>query len=102
MAALSERWGSRLAVPPPGDPSAELLFAPTVYLRGALTLHALRLTIGDEAFFATLTEYLSEFGGGTAETEDFVAVAESVSGADLDELFESWLFDTELPALPQR
>ena len=36
-----------------GDPGPELLFDIAVYYRGAMTLHALRLEIGDENFFAS-------------------------------------------------
>ena len=36
------------------DPGPELMFDDRVYKRGALTLHALRLTVGDDAFFALL------------------------------------------------
>ena len=37
-----------------GDPGPELMFDDRVYKRGALTLHALRLTVGDDAFFDAL------------------------------------------------
>ena len=36
------------------DPGPDLMFDDRVYKRGALTLHALRLTVGDDAFFAML------------------------------------------------
>ena len=52
----------------------------TVYQRGAMTLQALRKKIGDEAFFNTLKAYVSTFGGGTAGTNDFVAIAQRESG----------------------
>jgi aminopeptidase N len=43
-----------------GDPGPELMFDDRVYKRGALTLHALRLTVGDEAFFALLKDWVAE------------------------------------------
>ena len=36
------------------DPGPELMFDDRVYKRGALTLHTLRLTVGDDAFFDLL------------------------------------------------
>ena len=35
-----------------GDPGPDLMFDDRVYKRGALTLHALRLVMGDADFFA--------------------------------------------------
>ena len=84
----------------PGDPGPENLFAPAVYFRGALTLHALRMTIGDDAFFASVRKYVDDFGGKSVTTADFVQVVESVSGADLEDFFDSWLFGTPMPDLP--
>jgi aminopeptidase N len=85
---------------PPGAPPPDNLFNASVYRVGAMTLHALRLTIGDEAFFDTLRTYLDRYGGGTATTEDFIAVAESVSGQQLDELFDAWLYGEIIPEFP--
>ena len=87
--------------PPPGLPPADNLFNGSVYLRGGLILHALRLEIGDDAFFATLRTYADEFRYGNATTEDFVAVAESESGADLGEFFDAWLFDADMPSIDE-
>ncbi len=89
-----------LSTPLPGDPGPDQLFAPSVYLRGALTIHALRRTIGDEAFFATLRTYLDRFGGGNATTADLRSVAEEISGQDLDDFFDAWLLEADLPAIP--
>ena len=69
--------------------------------RGGATLHALRLTVGDDDFFAILQEYVRRFGGGTATTPDFIAVAEEVSGQDLGQFFDDWLFGAAAPPLPQ-
>ena len=46
------------------DPGPDLMFDDRVYKRGALTLHALRLTVGDDAFFALLRDWLAENLGG--------------------------------------
>ncbi|MCB0063700.1 MAG: M1 family metallopeptidase [Caldilineaceae bacterium] len=87
-------------LPPPADPPLNNLFGPSVYMRGAITLHALRLTVGDETFFDILRTYYDRFQGGNASTADFIAVAEEVSGEDLTEFFDAWLYGEEIPDLP--
>ena len=84
-----------------GDPGASNLFSPMmVYDRGALTLHALRLCVGDEAFFTILRTWTARFHNGNATTEDFIALAEEISGEQLNDFFDAWLFSPALPALP--
>jgi aminopeptidase N len=89
-----------LALPPPGDPGPDQLFAGSVYERGALTVHALRRTVGDEAFFEILQTWTSEYADRSATTADFIEVAERVSDQSLDELFDAWLYEEDVPALP--
>ena len=69
--------------------------AATVYLRGGMTLQALREQVGDDDFFEILRTWIDEHRGGTASTEDFIALAEEVSGDELDDLFDAWLYDAE-------
>jgi aminopeptidase N len=87
--------------PPPGSPAPNDLFNGGVYLRGGLTLHALRVKIGDEAFFKALQTYVKRYEGGNASTEDFISVVEEVSGEDLTGFFQGWLYDDALPAIPE-
>ncbi len=86
--------------PAPGNPPADDLFNSGVYERGGLTLHALRLEVGDEAFFEILKTYYDQYQGGNAATDDFIAVAEQVSGKDLSEFFDLWLYSEEVPPIP--
>ena len=72
-------------------PAPTLMFDDRVYKRGALTLHALRLTVGDDAFFALLKDWVAEHTGGSVTTEDFRAFASGRTGVDLDDLFDAWL-----------
>jgi len=82
------------------DPQESELLGPAVYLKGGMTLHALRVTVGDDAMKDILTTYFERFADGNATTEDFIAVAEEVAGQDLTGLFDAWLFSTDLPDLP--
>ena len=92
---------NRESMSPPGDPPADRLFNPGVYAWGALSLHALRLEVGDEAFFEILRTYQQRFGNGNARTADFIAVAEEVSGKELSAFFDSWLYSEELAPIPE-
>ncbi len=101
QAAFDER---RQSIPPGrfwdlqiGDPGRAHLFDAPVYQRGAMTLHALRVRIGDEAFFRLLKQWVSENAGGTVTTKRFIALAERVSGQQLDGLFNTWLFKRSKP-----
>jgi aminopeptidase N len=86
---------------PPADPGADNLFSDTVYTRGALVLQALRLEVGDAALFDILRTYHETFKYGNASTTDFIAVAEDVSGQDLGDFFQAWLYESVLPDIPQ-
>lgn len=86
--------------PAPQDPGAAGLFDPSVYRRGGVTLHALRLQVGDDVFFDILRAWTERFGGSAASTADFVALAEEFAGEELDDFFEAWLGAEALPDLP--
>ena len=88
------------ALPPPGNINVSQLFGPGVYFRGALTLHALRAEVGDHLFFDILRSYYDQHAHSVVTTDDFIAVAERVSGRDLGELFDGWLYSEEMPDLP--
>ena len=85
---------------PPGDPGAEQLFGAAVYQRGAMTVHALRKAMGDDAFFELLKSWPQAHRDGNATTETFIADAEKAAGKDLGDLFEAWLFGTTAPPRP--
>ena len=59
-----------------GDPGPDRLFDFAVYVRGAMTLHALRLEIGDADFFDLLETWATSRAGGNVTTPEFIALAE--------------------------
>ena len=83
-----------------GDPGPAQMFDGAVYVRGAMTLHQLRLAVGDEDFFTILRRWAAEHAGGNVTTDEFIALSEEVSGQDLDDLFQTWLFTPGKPAVP--
>lgn len=91
---------NRESMSPPGEPPADGLFNLGVYYWGALCLHALRLEVGDDAFFDILKTYHEQYEGGNARTADFIAVAEKVSGKELSAFFDRWLYSEELAPIP--
>jgi aminopeptidase N len=82
------------------DPTPELMFDDRVYKRGALTLHALRRAVGDDAFYEILRRWVADNNGGTITTGQFVIHCEAVSGKPLAGLFDAWLDQTALPPRP--
>lgn len=68
---------------------------------GALILHALRLKLGDDAFFEILREWAERHRLANATTADFIALAEEVGGMELSEFSDEWLYAKgRLPELP--
>ncbi|WP_117213105.1 M1 family metallopeptidase [Allorhizocola rhizosphaerae] len=82
---------------PPGKPGRENMFSASVYQRGGMTLHALRKEIGDEDFFKILQVWAAEQRDGLATTTEFIELSERVSGEQLDDLFDAWLFEVGRP-----
>lgn len=79
--------------PPSAHPgSAKHLFGASTYIRGAMTLEALRLQVGTADFLQILRLWASEHRYGSANIGQFITLAERVSGRDLGPLFQRWLY----------
>jgi len=91
--ATSSFWNN----PPAALPGPEVLFSSPPYDRGGMTLQALRVKIGDDAFFRLLRSWYAAYRYGNATTADFIALAESVSGQQLDAFFHVWLYQPGKP-----
>ncbi|MEH1169145.1 M1 family metallopeptidase [Micromonospora sp. CPCC 205539] len=85
---------------PSVEPGRERMFGTAVYKRGALAVHALRRTVGDDTFFRILRTWTTERAGANATTADFVALAERVAHRQLRSFFDAWLVGGAAPALP--
>ena len=81
----------------PGDPAA--LFADSVYVRGAMTLQALRNKVGDTTFFRILRRWYSQNRYGNGTTAQFIALAGRESQMDLGALFHAWLYEEGKPSM---
>jgi aminopeptidase N len=104
----ARRWHARLAKRPQDlvlrDPGPADMFDDRVYKRGALTLHALRLTVGDVAFLRILRQWVAAHRHGGVRTEDFVELVKDGGGVAVmsqpEQFFERWLGTAKLPPLP--
>jgi aminopeptidase N len=79
--------------PAPGlitDPAD--LFSDSVYDRGAMTLQALRVEVGDATFLRILRDWYAQYRYGNATTADFIALAQRDSHRNLHGFFEKWLY----------
>lgn len=83
-----------------GNPGPELMFDDRVYKRGALTLHAIRRSAGDRAFFDLLKSWVKAHRHGSVSTAGFVEFARQQIGRDVVDLCDRWLYRKALPDLP--
>ncbi|MGJ9372598.1 M1 family metallopeptidase [Nesterenkonia sp. CF4.4] len=83
------------------DPGGPDMFDDRVYLRGALTLYALRSFVGHDEFLRILRTWTQENRHGTVSTAAFLEHAERLSGPRIRPLLSGWLFQSTLPAFPE-
>jgi aminopeptidase N len=87
----SHFWDVKVA-----DPGRGRLFSAPIYERGAMTAHALRNRIGSARFFTLMRAWVrANDGDGT--TGELIAMAERISGQQLDGFFDAWLFTKARP-----
>lgn len=67
------------------------------YHKAACVLHALRRTIGREAYLGLSRDLYAEFAGGELHTEQFARAATARAGRDLSGFFQGWLEATGAP-----
>lgn len=79
--------------------SREDMFDGVTYNKGGGILHMLRNYIGDDAFFAGLTDYLKTNEYGTVEAHQLRLSFEKISGKDLNWFFNQWYFGNGYPKL---
>ncbi len=80
-----------------------------IYYKGSLIAHSLRLLIGDEAFFRSVTRLVygrpdprpGNFTTRYATTDEFLAIVNEEAGRDLTWFFRGYLYQAALPDLRQ-
>lgn len=69
------------------------------YQKGGWVLHMLRSELGDSVFWRSIRKYYAKYAGSIADTRDFQKVVEEVSGKDLKQFFDQWLYAPGQPDL---
>lgn len=88
-------WSGEVA-----DPGRDHIFDDLVYNRGAMTLQALRMKIGDRDFLRLLTLWPATHRYGNVSTQEFIRFVERLTHRNLDAFFHTWLYQSGKPALP--
>jgi len=81
-----------------------------IYYKGSLIAHSLRMLIGDEAFFRSVTRLIygrpdprpGNFTTRYATTDDFLAIVNEEAGRDVTWFFRGYLYQAALPDLRQQ
>lgn len=90
---LARARGLDLAVGQPVEAFTPEEYGAIVYGKGALFFYELRNTLGRDVFLDVLRTYLDEFKYDIATGDDFLRVAEDVSGVELDDVYAEWILD---------
>jgi len=77
----------------------EELFDGHAYPKGGLILHTLKNLVGEDNFREALKRFLDRFAFSNADTEDLRKVLEEVSGKNLEQFFEQFIYSSGHPAL---
>jgi aminopeptidase N len=84
--------------PPSGHPGqAKNLFAVSTYVRGAMTLQALRDKIGTHDLLRIMRTWATEHRHANGDIEGFIALSNRISGQHLRGFFQRWLFERGKP-----
>lgn len=87
---------------PPAKPtSAAHISDSPVYQRGAMVIHRIRRTVGEDAFFDLVQGWATARHHDSADTDDFTAFVEKQApDVDFDEIWSDWLYGEGRPPRP--
>lgn len=69
------------------------------YRGGAVVLHMLRTTLGEENWWRAVRHYLKKYAHQPAGTEQFRVAIEEATGQPLDWFFDQWVYRSGIPVL---
>lgn len=75
------------------------LLNPNSYEKGSWVLHMLRRQLGDTVFQKIIQNFYTTYKGKNADTKELQSIAEKVSGKNLEQFFQQWLFTPGIPQL---
>ena len=80
------------------DPYNDNIFNTNLsYNKASWVVHMVRGVVGDTDFFDGLALYRATYGYDSATTEEFRDVMETMSGLDLDQFFQQWIYGEYFP-----
>ncbi|WP_328550330.1 M1 family metallopeptidase [Streptomyces sp. NBC_00366] len=86
------------ASPPAKPSSAAHISDDPVYQRGAMVLHKIRQTVGDDTFYDIIQGWAATYRHRNVDTDDFTAYVEKKApGKDFDEIWKDWLYGDGKP-----
>ncbi|MEU6143036.1 M1 family metallopeptidase [Streptomyces sp. NPDC047081] len=89
------------AFPPARPSSAAHISDSPVYDRGAMVLHKIRETVGDDTFYDIIQGWAATHRHGNADTADFTAYVEKKApDKDFEEIWKDWLYGDGRPEHP--
>jgi aminopeptidase N len=89
------------AFPPAKPTSAAHISDSPVYERGAMVIHKIRRTVGDDAFYDIIQGWAAAHRHGNADTADFTAYVEKKApDKDFSGIWKDWLYGDGKPASP--
>lgn len=95
--AYYEKNPSPIVDPSITDPMKVL--STNTYQKGGWVLNMLRHRIGDETFWKGIRAYYKKYRNANAMTVDFRTVMEQVSGENLKDFFQQWIFTKGYPEI---
>ncbi|AWE50990.1 M1 family metallopeptidase [Streptomyces nigra] len=87
--------------PPADPPGADRISDEPVYSRGAMVLHKIRQTVGDEDFRELVRGWAAKHRHGNADTDDFTSYVERTApDEDFTPIWSNWLYGKGRPERP--
>jgi aminopeptidase N len=84
--------------PPANPPGAAHISDAPVYWRGAMVLHKIRQTVGDDTFHDIVRGWAATHRHGNASTADFTAYVEKQApDEDFTRIWQDWLYGDGKP-----
>ncbi|SJN08392.1 metallopeptidase [Leucobacter sp. 7(1)] len=96
--ADSDAW----AIAPGAQTDSAMLYDYQTYSRGGQFWEALKIAIGDENYRAVVAEWQTRYAGTSVAGAQLRALAEEISGRDLDAFWEAWILTPAKPAWPEK
>jgi len=80
------------------DPDYLSYFTPPSYEKAASVLHMLRLELGDEGYWSMIQSWFANNQNGNVTSQEFQAHCENISGLDLEQFFQQWIYSPGIPS----